>query len=93
MREFSIESGHGLLLSIRDHKQNQRFGLVDIGPIDSIKSPPLKLNNLILLQCLQSCISYHVRLRLGVWIDIVFKLVILLKFLLRDEIVEFKKSS
>jgi hypothetical protein len=51
------------------------------------------LNNIILLQGDQTSISNRLRLRLGVRIEKIFKLVVLLKFLLGDEIVEFREDD
>ena len=93
MRKFPIESGHCLLLSIRNHKQYQRFGLVNVWPVNPVKSPPLQLDNVILFQCLHPYVAKDLSLCLCIGVDKVFKLVIFLEFLLRNEVVEFKESS
>lgn len=89
MREFPVEARHRLLLAIGDHEKSQRIRRIDVRLIDPVIPPPLQLDDVVLLQGPQPRIADHRRLGLRVGVDEVLHFVVLLEFLLGDEVVEF----
>jgi hypothetical protein len=89
MSELAGKTRHGLALSIRDHAKNERLATAGARTVDAATSTSLQLNNLVLLESLETRISDSLGGGLGIGVDKVFELVFLLELFIGDEIVKF----